>query len=73
MKIKVAAIFDKGQILPRWFVWEGRKYDVQSINYIWDDRNGEEKITYFAVSCGGNCYELAYHTGQMVWRLGKVA
>ncbi|MBU0686895.1 MAG: hypothetical protein KKB81_03475 [Candidatus Margulisbacteria bacterium] len=71
-KIKVAVIFEKGQVLPRWFVWEDRKYDVRSINYTWSDYQGDEKITRFAVSDGSNSYELAFNSKQISWRLHKV-
>ncbi len=76
--IKVGAVFSaaggKGSnIIPKWFIWEGRKYSVKSIDYTWADRQGQEKIIRFSVSDGTNTYELAYNTVRMNWLLEKVA
>ena len=71
--IKVGAVFKGGNIIPKWFIWNSRKYNVKSIDYTWEDRQGEEKIVYFSVSDGTNTYELAYNTVRMNWLLEKVA
>ena len=70
--IKVGAVFKGSTIIPKWFIWEGRKYNVKSIDYTWEDRQGEEKLVMFAVSDGTNTYELAYNAVRMNWTLGKV-
>jgi hypothetical protein len=71
--IKVGAVFKGSNIIPKWFIWEGRKYNVQSINYNWTDHQGQEKIIRFSVSDGINTYELAYNLTRMNWTLDKVA
>jgi len=71
--IKVGAVFKGSNIIPKWFAWEGRKYIIQSINYTWDDRQGQEKIVMFSVSDGTNSYELAYNSARMTWKLQKIA
>jgi hypothetical protein len=71
--IKVGAIFKDSDIIPKWFIWEGRKYNVKSIDYTWNDRQGQEKIVRFSVSDGANTYELAYNTARMNWTLDNVA
>ena len=71
--IKVGAVFKGSNIAPKWFIWEGRKYNVKSIDYTWEDKQGKEKIVYFSVSDGTNSYELAYNTVRMNWLLEKVA
>lgn len=70
--IKVGAIFKDGNIVPKWFVWEGRKYEIKEINYNWLDRQGREKLHCFSVTDGVNNYELAYHVEKTVWRLKKI-
>jgi hypothetical protein len=71
--IKVGAVFKGSTIIPKWFIWEGRKYNVKSIDYTWEDRQGEEKLVMFAVSDGTNTYELAYNTIRMNWTLEKIS
>jgi hypothetical protein len=80
--IKVGAIFPdrsksplkgkSGNVVPIWFFWDGRKYDIRNINYIWDDRQGQERIIKFSVSDGTNSYELAYNTSKVNWKLSSV-
>jgi len=71
--IKVGAVFKGSKISPKWFVWEGRKYNVASLEYTWEDKQGAEKLLHFSVSDGTNTYELAYNTIRMSWTLEKVA
>jgi len=73
--IKVGAVFSaKGdQIVPKWFVWEGRKYAVKEVNYIWHDRQGAEDLYCFSVTDGTNNYEISFNTKRMVWKLNKIS
>jgi len=71
--IKVGAIFKGSTITPKWFIWEGRKYNIKSINYLWQDKEGLEKIVRFSVSDGINSYELAYYASKTIWKLEKIA
>ena len=70
--IQVAAIFRQGKIIPRWFIWENRKYFVTTVNYIWDDSEGRETVHYFAVTDNVNNYELAFHSRQLTWTIEKL-
>jgi hypothetical protein len=70
--IKVGAIFKGDKIVPKWFVWEERKYGIKDVNYTWSDRQGREKIHCFSVTDGVNNYELTFHSEKTVWKLTKV-
>ncbi len=70
--IKVGAVFQGDRIVPKWFVWEGRKYTVSEVNYNWSDRVGAEKLHCFSVTDGANNYELSFHPGKTLWKLDKV-
>jgi hypothetical protein len=71
-KIKTAVIFENGKILPRWFIWQNQRRDIRSINYVWEDKEGYDKLIHFAVSDNTNTYELTYNSSQTVWRLSKI-
>ena len=71
--IKVGAVFKGSNLIPKWFIWEGRKYNIKSVDYLWSDRQGQEKIMRFSVSDGSNTFELAYNTARMSWSLDKVS
>lgn len=71
--IKVGAIFKGGSdISPIWFVWEGRKYMIKEVNYVWMDREGREKLHCFSVTDGANNFEMSFNAERVVWKLNKV-
>lgn len=70
--IKVAAVFKGDKIIPRWFVWENRKYEIKEINYNWLDRQGREKLHCFSVTDGVNNFEISFNAERTVWKLNKV-
>jgi len=70
--IKVGAIFKENKIIPKWFIWESRKYEVKSLDFTWEDMQGTEKIIKFSVRDGINSYELAYNTARMNWALENI-
>ena len=69
--IKVGAVFKGGQILPRWFYHENRKYEIKEVNYQWEDWDGQEKLLFFSVSDGTNSYEISFNLKRMIWKLNK--
>lgn len=70
--IKVGVVFKGDQVIPKWFTWENRKYDLKEVNYTWRDRQGSEELYCFSVTDGANNYELAFNSRRMVWKLTKV-
>lgn len=70
--IKVGAVFNGNNIVPRWFIWEKRKYQIEKINYEWQDKNGKEKLFCFSVISGANTYEITFNAERTVWRLCKL-
>lgn len=73
-KIKVGVVFKEtsGQMVPRWFIREGRQYNVNRITYTWDEKQGKSLIRHFAVMVDNTCYELTYNTDRMLWHLASV-
>ena len=50
-KITVGVTYgDQERIRPVWFVWDGRRYQVTSINHVWRDKAGREVLVFFSVS-----------------------
>lgn len=72
--ITVAAVFsNKPLIKPVWFVWQNRQYRIEKITYTWTDREGRASRYHFAVTDGGNLYELCYHSEKLTWQLEAVS
>lgn len=70
--VKVGAVFKGDKVLPKWFVWEGRKYNIKEVNYTWKDLQGAEDLYCFSVTDGANSYELTFNSKRVVWTLNKV-
>ncbi len=70
--IKVGAVFQGDKIIPKWFTWEKRKYNIKEVNYNWKDNLGAEELHCFSVTDGANNYELSFNTKRMVWKLTKI-
>ena len=70
--IQVGVVFDRNQIRPVWFVWRGRRHDVQRVTYIWNDRQGAARLFRFAVTDGANVFELCFNAGAARWDLERV-
>jgi hypothetical protein len=70
--IKVGAVFQSGQIIPRWFLYDNKKHDIKTVNYQWDDWDGQEKIILFAVSDETNNFEISFNLKRLVWKLQKI-
>ena len=72
--IQVGAIFgdNKKKLKPVWFIWNGRKYNIQKITYIWTERIGKANIHHFTVTDSDNLFSLSYNTDTLVWTLHSV-
>lgn len=70
--IQVGVVFKKGQLFPRWFIWNNHKYNIQQITYRWKDKQGQEERYFFSVSDGVNIYQIYLNNKQMNWRLNKI-
>ncbi len=71
--IDVLTIFSGKKLIPKMFLWRGRKYKVTKIEGKWNSQCGEDKIFNFSVSSEmGNVYELELHTKDMSWKLAKI-
>ena len=69
--IKVGVVFKGDKVIPKWFTWEGRKYEIKEINYNWLDHQGREKLHCFSVTDGANNYELSFNAERTVWKLER--
>jgi hypothetical protein len=69
--IDVGAVFGKGKINLKWFLWKRRKYDIKETTFTWKDREGDAVIQYFAVTDGATAFELFFNQKTLVWTLKK--
>ncbi|MCX8044833.1 MAG: hypothetical protein N3B18_12010 [Desulfobacterota bacterium] len=70
--IAVGAVFRRGAVVPRWFLYRGRKIPVREITYTWTEREGSTVCLHFSVSDGVNLYELSFRPERLMWILEAV-
>ena len=72
--IQVCAHFRRGRITPRWFVWQGRRYQVDEIRSRWVIREGVGRVYHFAVTVANRAevYEVYLRSETMGWHLGSI-
>ncbi|MEW6324747.1 MAG: hypothetical protein AB1515_05115 [Nitrospirota bacterium] len=76
--IKVGAVFDPEQgeghgIIPKWFIWQGRRFTVDRITFSWKVRDGRMIFHHFAVINGATLYELTYNAAMLDWKLMNIS
>jgi hypothetical protein len=68
--VTVGAVFDKGQaVVPKWFVWHGRKYVIHRVTFSWKVKEGIYFNYHFSVTDGVNLFELCYAPQTLAWKL----
>ncbi len=70
--IQVGAVFDRGVVSPRWFLWGGRRYSVARVTMRWQTREGAETILHLGVTDGTSLFELTLNQKTLAWRLASV-
>ncbi|HUW24652.1 MAG TPA: hypothetical protein VMW04_03425 [Patescibacteria group bacterium] len=71
-EIRVATIFENGQIRPIAFSWRNRRYKVLQTVFSYSKNIGREKVFYFSVDTGGAVFELAFNREKFSWEVTKV-
>jgi len=70
--INVWAFFENGKLKPKIFLWHGRQIKIDTINFVHTTKHGFSPAYHFAVSSGGNFYQLAFDTVGLKWFLEAV-
>ncbi len=70
--IEVLAWFKRANIYPKEFIWHGKAYEITKITYNWQERRGQELISYFSVNSGPDLYQLSFNNTTYSWKLDKI-
>lgn len=71
-KIPVYAFFDKGNIIPKHFIWKNNIHKIKQTTYFWQEKQGKELISFFSVDTGSDIYQLSFNNTTFGWRLDKL-
>jgi len=70
--IKVLVSFGQNQVRPLIFEWRGKKYEIDKVNLVHQQRAGNDKLYYFSVSDQANYFKLSFNTRDFNWRLEEL-
>ncbi len=71
--VQVETFFSGGKIIPRWFVWDGRRITVKEITQCWEEREGFRKTYRFAVYDGQSVFSLSFDPAGLSWTLSGIS
>ena len=69
--VRVAVIFNRGEVRPVWFAWKGRQIRVKETTFFWKTWQGSAAILHFSVTDGEGLYELRFNMESNGWVLAK--
>ena len=70
--IDVLAFFKAAKLHPRAFLWKNRLYKIKNVTYAWQERRGQELISYFSVRTRSNLYQISFNNTSFGWRIDKI-
>ena len=70
--IRVVAAFSGGGIEPLRFRWQGRTYQIETINARWVDRQADGYSLHYSVRVGQETYYLHFSAQDVQWWLDEV-
>jgi len=70
--IRVVASFSGGGAKPVRFHWQGRTYQVESINGQWFDRQNNNYSLHYSVQVGQETYYIHFSSQDVQWWLDEV-
>lgn len=71
--IKVLAIFDNGQIIPKIIKWGRRKLTIKKVNLEYQERDGQSINYFFAVETDkDDVLKIKYNNEKLTWTIEEV-
>jgi hypothetical protein len=71
-RIKVGATFEGENIIPKWFKWADKKFEIKKVNLKWKSTIGGATLYHFSLDDGKNIYEISFNQKSLEWMLEKV-
>lgn len=71
--IKVLAIFDNGQVIPKVIRWGRRKLTIKKVNLEYQERDGRSINYFFAVETDkDDVLKIKYNNEKLLWTIEEV-
>ena len=70
--IRVVAAFSGGGVEPLRFRWQGRTYQIETVNGRWFDRQTNGYSLHYSVQTGQETYYIHFSSRDVQWWLDEV-
>ena len=70
--IRVLAAFSGGSVKPARFCWQGKTYQIETINGQWVDRRVDGYSLHYSVQVGQETYYIHFSSQDVQWWLDEV-
>ena len=64
--------FEGTKVLPVFFKWRNKTYEVEKLNLVHKEQDGNDKIYYFSISDNANFFRLAFFTRDLSWKIQEL-
>ncbi len=71
--VQVETFFSGQKIIPRWFVWDGRRITVKEITQTWEENESGRKTFNFAVYDGQTIFRIEFCPAELRWVLAGIS
>jgi hypothetical protein len=71
--VKVEIFFAGSRVIPRWFIWNGKKIEVREVTQSWEEGDGGGKTYHFAVYDGQSVFSLSFNPQKLRWTLAGIS
>jgi len=70
--IEAQVDFRGAKVRPRFFKWRNKIYEIEKVNMVHQERQGNDRVYYFSVTDSVNFFRLAFFTRDLSWRIEEL-
>ncbi len=71
--VHVETFFSGRKIIPRWFLWNGKKINIEQVTQSWEEKRCGKKTYHFAVYDGNSIFNIIFDPAGLIWTLAGVS
>ncbi len=71
-QIEIITIFTINGLQPFIFKWAGKKFKVEKVNLVHEQKQGDDKLVYFSVTSENNYFKLVFNTNSLKWFIEEI-
>lgn len=70
--IEAVISFKKNGVVPKFFSWRNKWYQVEKVHLVHTSQNGSQILYHFSVTDKANCFQLTFNPFTLSWILATL-